>query len=64
MRLRKTKVYKVSTKKDPIIYYYVDAPNKRVAKWCGANLLDYEYVSFTAPRDLKVERAEFTGGDD
>lgn len=31
----KVKVYKVSLKEDPNIWYFVDAPSKRIAKWCG-----------------------------
>lgn len=53
----KVKVYKV-TLKNPTVdspFYLVDAPNKRIAKWCGANLYNNEYASFLSAKDMKVE---------
>lgn len=55
----KVKVYRVSLKTDPSIYYYVDAPSKRIAKWCGAALYNNEYAAFKTNRDFKVERFHF-----
>lgn len=52
----KVKVYKVSLKENPNIYYFVDAPSKRVAKWCGAALCNNEYTGFFTNKDIKVER--------
>ena len=52
----KVKVYKVSLKEDPTIYYLVDAPGKRVAKWCGAALYNNEYMGFRTSKDMKVEK--------
>lgn len=55
----KVKVYRV-TLKNPTAdspFYLVDAPNKRIAKWCGANLYNNEYMGFVATaKDMKVER--------
>jgi hypothetical protein len=52
----KVKVYKVSLKKDPSIWYLVDAPSKRVARWCGIACYDQNYVGFLSPKDMKVEK--------
>ena len=52
----KVKVYKVSLKEDPNIWYLVDAPSKRVAGWCGAALYNNEYIGFRTHKDMKVER--------
>ena len=52
----KVKVYKVSLKEDPSIWYLVDAPSKRVARWCGAALYNNEYLGFRTHKDMKVER--------
>jgi hypothetical protein len=40
----KIKVYKVWVKDYPDNWYLVDAPSKRVAKWCGANLHNNTYM--------------------
>ena len=43
----KVKVYRVVPKENPnCIFYMVDAPSKRIAKWCGANLFNNEYIDF------------------
>lgn len=55
----KVKVYKVSLKEDPTIWYFVDAPSKRVAKWCGAALYNNEYLGFHTNKDMKVERFKY-----
>lgn len=55
----KVKVYKVWMKDHPSIYYYVDAPSKRIAKWCGANLYNNEYAAFATTKNIKVERFTF-----
>lgn len=50
----KVKVYKVWIKNE---WYLVDAPNKRIAKWCAANLYNHDYVAFKAAKDVdKIER--------
>ena len=52
----KVKVYQVILKDmtNPI-YYYVDAPSKRIAKWCGANLFNNEYSSWNIYMKFPVE---------
>ena len=55
----KVKVYRVSLKEDPDIWYLVDAPSKRIAKWCGAALYNTEYMGFRTPKDMKVERFKY-----
>ncbi len=52
----KEKVYKVWMKDNPSIWYFVDAPSKRIAKWSGANLYNNEYTAFKTAKDVKVER--------
>ena len=52
----KVKCYKVYPKDQPDQYYYVDAPSKRVAKWCGAAILNNTYFTFLAAKHMKVER--------
>ena len=52
----KVKVYKVWPKNKPDLYYYVDAPCKWVARWCGAAIINNDYASFLTARDLSVER--------
>lgn len=49
----KIKVYKVWIQNS---WYLVDAPNKRIAKWCAANLYNHEYTAFLSAKDItKVE---------
>ena len=55
----KVKVYKVSLKEDPSIWYFVDAPSKRVARWCGAALYNNEYAGFRTNKDIKVDRFKY-----
>ena len=52
----KVKVYKVYPKNNPDMYYHVDAPCKWVAKWCGAALVNNDYVTFFTAKDMKAER--------
>ena len=53
----KVKVYKVWIKDK---WYLVDAPNKRIAKWCAANLYNHAYVSFATAKDVeKIERLKY-----
>jgi hypothetical protein len=51
---------KVKTYKATIfdVTYYIKAPNKRVAQWCGLNLYHNNYPSFTTVNDVKVELVE------
>lgn len=52
----KVKVYKVYPKNNPDLWYLVDAPSKRIAKWCGAGILNNTYAGFLAAKDMKAER--------
>jgi hypothetical protein len=52
----KVKVYKVYPKNNPDLWYLVDAPSKRIAKWCGAAIVNNEYACFLTAKDMKVER--------
>ena len=59
----KIKVYRVEPKENPnSIFYMVDAPNKRIAKWCGANLFNNEYIAFLSAKDMVAERFRANGG--
>ncbi len=50
----KVKVYRVWIKGD---MYLVDAPNKRIAKWCAANLYNNQYFDFASAKDVDtIER--------
>lgn len=57
----KIKVYRVTPKKNQNgIFYMVDAPSKRIAKWCGANLYNYDYSAFLSDKDMIAERFRVT----
>lgn len=53
-----TKVYRVMLKDltKSSTFYMVDAPNKRIAKWCGANLFNNEYAAVLSAKDMKAKR--------
>lgn len=53
------KVYKVYPKDNPDLWYYVDAPTRRIAKWCGANILNITYASSFTARDMIAERCKY-----
>lgn len=36
--------------------YWVDAPNKWIAKWCGANLFNHKFKSFCKAKDMRAKR--------
>ena len=58
------KVYRV-TLKNPTVnnpFYMVDAPNEYIAKWCGANLYNNEFIAFKSAKDMEVE--EFKLGEE
>lgn len=50
------KVYKVYPKNNPDLWYLVDAPNRYIAKWCGAAILNNSYCNFLAAKHMKAER--------
>ena len=59
----KVKVYRVAPKKNPNgVSYLVDAPSKKIAKWCGATLFNNEYIDCLAAKDMIAER--FTVNDE
>ena len=58
----KVKVYKVYPKDNPDLWYLVDAPSKRIAKWCGAAILNNTYACFRAAKHMKAERFEYIDG--
>ena len=59
----KVKVYKVLPKENPNgVFYLVDAPNKRIAKWCGANLFNNERITFLSAKDMIAKRFKLKGG--
>ena len=60
----KVKVYRVVSKENPNgVSYLVDAPSKKVAKWCGANLFNNEYISFLSAKDMIAERFTVKGDE-
>ena len=59
----KVKVYRVFPKENlKGVFYMVDAPNKRIAKWCGANLFNNEYITFLSAKDMIAKRFKLKGG--
>ena len=60
----KVKVYKVYPKKqtgdDDRFWYYVDAPSKRIAKWCGAACYNNDYSAFLRASDMIAKRFRCT----
>jgi hypothetical protein len=52
----KVKVYKVYPKNNPDLWYLVDAPSKRIAKWCGTAIVNNEYTCFLTAKDMEAER--------
>lgn len=57
--LFRVKVYKVTVRGAEHIWYHVDAPNKFIAKWCGAALYNNEYMGFKTAKDMIVERFKY-----
>ena len=53
------KTYIVYLKHNPDIWYEVDAPSKRVARWCGIACYDQNYIGFLSPKDMKAERFKY-----
>ena len=45
-------------------WYYVDAPSKRIAKWCGAACYNHEYCAFATAKDVDVERFKYEEKED
>ncbi len=57
----KVKTYIVRLKADASIYYFTDAPSKRIAKWCGAALYNNEYAAFATNKDIRAKRFRCKG---
>ena len=59
----KVKVYKVYPKKqtgdEDRFWYYVDAPSKRIAKWCGAACYNNDYAASLRASDMVAERFRY-----
>ena len=54
----KVKVYKVYPKNNPELWYRIDAPTKRIAKWCDTAILNNIYCNFLVAKDMAAERWE------
>ena len=54
----KVKVYKVYPKNNPDIWYWVDAPSKRIAKWCGAAVLNNTYYGSLTANQVVAKRCK------
>ena len=52
----KVKVYKVWPKNNPDLWYLVDAPSKRIAKWCGTAIINNTYCGFLTAKDMVAKR--------
>jgi hypothetical protein len=50
------KVYKVYPKNNPDLWYLVDAPSKRIARWCGTAILNNTYCSNLVAKDMVAKR--------
>lgn len=55
-------IYSCPKEKSNGVFYMVDAPSKRIAKWCGANLFNNEYIDFLSAKDVIAERFKVKGG--
>ena len=62
----KVKVYKVYLKNltgyEDRFWYFVDAPSKRIAKWCGAACFNNDYATFLTAKHMVAERFKVKGG--
>lgn len=57
----KVKMYKAIIRDT---YYYVEAPNKRIARWCGYNMYTNEYAGVASIKEVSVELIGKENGDD
>ena len=55
----KVKVYKVYPKNKPDLWYLVDAPSKRIAKWCGTAILNNTYTGFLTANNMVAENWKY-----
>lgn len=52
------KQYTVFYKRNVTMYYIVEAPSKRIAKWAALNLFNHEYCGQFSTQDLIVYRTK------
>lgn len=52
------KTYIVYPKNKPDFWFEVDAPTKRVAKWCGLNVIQASYCCAYTVKDLVAKRSD------
>ena len=52
----KVRVYKVYPKNNPDLWYLIDAPSARIAKWCGTAILNNTYCVTLTAKDMMAER--------
>ena len=64
MKLKEYKVYPKKQDADTDIWYYVDAPSRRIAKWCGAACFNNDYASFLKASDMVAERFRYKETND
>ena len=50
------KTYIVYPKSHPDLWYEIDAPTKRIAKWCGLNVIQSSYGCSYTVKDMAVKR--------
>lgn len=55
-RAKMIKTYTVYPKGDSELRYEIKAPTKRVAKWCGLNVIQSNYCCNYTVKDMVVER--------
>ena len=58
-----SKTYIVYPKRHPDLWYEIDAPTKRVAKWCGLNVIQSNYGCNYTVRDMVAKRRKVKGDD-
>ena len=52
----KIKSYRVYPKNDPSLWYTVEATSKRIARWCGANIINNNFHCFLTAKDIVAVR--------
>jgi hypothetical protein len=59
----RVKEYEVSYKDDlgSTHTYWIEAPSKRIAKWCVAAIFNYNYFAFLTAKDIKAKRVRAKG---
>lgn len=50
------KRYIVYPKANPDLWYEIEAPTRRIAKWCGLNVIKANYCCGYTKRDMVVKR--------